>query len=98
MNIGQFSAWIGISTLVGATARVLVQGKQIQGYWGDMIVGVIGVFAVGFLLQILKIDLTEFILTARPSIGQYFANLVNVFIVGFTGALVVRILLKFAKT
>lgn len=90
-------AWIALLTIAGLAARQIVQGKPLLGLWGDMAIGLVGAFAVGWLLRQLDFDLSQTILNARPGIGSPTAIFVDVFVVAFAGALVLRLLLRIAK-
>lgn len=90
-------AWIIIGTLAGLVARRIVQGKPIVGVWGDLVIGLIGAYAIGSLMRYFSFDLSEIILEARPGIQREFAIWVDVFVAGFVGALALRILLRFVK-
>jgi uncharacterized membrane protein YeaQ/YmgE (transglycosylase-associated protein family) len=97
MRAVDIAAWIIIATLAGLVARQIVQGKPLAGLWSDMVIGLIGAFAVGTGMRLLDFDLSQVILEARPGIQSEFAIWVDIFVAAFVGALVLRIILRFAK-
>lgn len=97
MAAADLLAWIVLATVAGAAARQIVQGKPLLGLWGDMALALVGVFAVGWGLRQLGFDLSQSILAAREGIPSRVAIWVDVFVVGFIGALILRALLKLIK-
>lgn len=97
MEAWRLAAWIGLATVAGAAARQIVRGKPFLGLWGDMAIGLVGAFAVGWVLRQLDVDLSQAVLTARPGIASRGAILIDVLFAGFAGALILRALLRLAK-
>jgi uncharacterized membrane protein YeaQ/YmgE (transglycosylase-associated protein family) len=97
MSAVDLAAWILVATIAGVVARQIVQGKPLAGLWGDMLIGLIGAFAVGMGLREVNFDLSQVILNARPGIASIVAIYVDVFVSALVGALILRILLRFAK-
>lgn len=93
MNAVEISAWIGVATGAGWTARVIVRGKKLLGLWGDMIVGLLGVYLVAILLYFLDVDLTERLLTWVPSLGD-FAVWIDIALSALLGGLLIRGVLR----
>lgn len=90
--------WILITTVAGLVARQIAQGKPILGLWGDMAIGVVGAYATGAVMRRFDFDLSKSILAAQADIPSTVAIWVDVFVAAFVGALIIRILLRFAKT
>jgi uncharacterized membrane protein YeaQ/YmgE (transglycosylase-associated protein family) len=96
MDAATLLGWIVIATITGMAARRIVQGKPLLGLWGDMVIGLLGAFALGWGLRRIGFDLSQEILTARPGISSPVAIWVDVFAVSFVGALVLRAALRVA--
>jgi uncharacterized membrane protein YeaQ/YmgE (transglycosylase-associated protein family) len=93
MSAAQLSLWIAIATGAGWFARVVVRGKKLLGLWGDMLVGLVGVYLVALLLYFLGVDLTERLQTWAPALGAY-AVWIDVAVSALLGALVIRGVLR----
>lgn len=93
MNAVDISLWIAIATGAGWVARVIVRGKKLLGLWGDMIVGLLGVYLLAILLYFLGVDLTERLQTWLPSLGE-FAVWIDVAISALLGAILIRGVLR----
>ncbi|MGD2131787.1 MAG: GlsB/YeaQ/YmgE family stress response membrane protein [Maricaulaceae bacterium] len=97
MNAANLVGWILVATVAGIAARRIVQGKAILGLWGDMAIGLLGAFALGWALKRFGFDLSQTMLEAAPGITSSGAIWLDVLAVAFVGALVLRILLRIAK-
>jgi uncharacterized membrane protein YeaQ/YmgE (transglycosylase-associated protein family) len=97
MSAVDLGIWVLLASIAGAVARQIVQGKPLLGLWGDMVIGLIGAFAVGMGLREFDFDLSEVILNARPGIAPIVAIYVDVFVSALIGALALRILLRLLK-
>ena len=51
MNAGVILAWLLIATTAGLIARMAARGRRLMGLWGDMAIGLVGIFAVGTLFR-----------------------------------------------
>jgi uncharacterized membrane protein YeaQ/YmgE (transglycosylase-associated protein family) len=105
MRAVDIAAWIVIATLAGHLARRIVQGKPLGGLWGDLVIGLVSAFTVGTLLRRFGFDLSQIVLDALRGSGadeptesrRMFAIWVDVFLAGFVGSLIVRMVLRIAK-
>lgn len=93
MNAIAIALWIGITTSAGWVARAVVRGRSFLGLWGDMAIGLVGVYLIAALLYLLGVDLTERLLTWVPSLGS-FAVWIDIAISALLGALVIRAVLR----
>ncbi len=93
MNAVEIALWIGIATGAGWVARVIVRGKSLLGLWGDMTIGLAGVYLIAIALYLLGVDLTERLLTWVPSLGGV-AVWVGLAISALLGALAIRAVLR----
>jgi len=97
MDLGNLVVWILLTTIAGLVARQILQGKSILALWGDMAIGIIGVFALGWVMRQLNFDLSQTILTAQPNLPSSIAIWADVFVTAFLGALVLRLALRLVK-
>ena len=97
MHAGVLITWIILTTLAGLIARQIVQGKAHLGLWGDMIIGIVGVFLAGWVMHYFNFDLSQSILAAQPDLPQRVIIWADVLVTSFVGALVLRLLLRFVK-
>lgn len=88
------ASWIGIGTLAGLIARFVVRGKKMLGLWGDLMIGLIGVFVIGTLLRAFDFDLTAWLLGVLPDDAAAFAIWIDIAISGIVGALLIRLALR----
>jgi uncharacterized membrane protein YeaQ/YmgE (transglycosylase-associated protein family) len=96
MNAAELLVWIAIATITGMAARGVVRGKPLLGLWGDMLIGLVGAFAVGWGLRAVGFDLSQEMLAARPEISSPVAIWADVFAVAFLGSLILRAALRIA--
>jgi uncharacterized membrane protein YeaQ/YmgE (transglycosylase-associated protein family) len=94
MDAAELLGWIAIATLTGHAARRIVQGKPILGLWGDLLIGLVGAFAVGWGLRTVGFDLSQEMLAAQPGISSPVAIWADVFAVSFVGSVVLRAALR----
>ncbi len=66
MNAGAIIAWILIATAAGLIARSAVRGRKLMGLWGDMAIGLIGVFLIGTLFRAFHFDLSVWLKSIEP--------------------------------
>jgi uncharacterized membrane protein YeaQ/YmgE (transglycosylase-associated protein family) len=93
MNAGVIAAWVLIATGAGFAARAIVRGKKFFGFWGDMAIGLVGVYLMAVILKLLGVNLTERLHTWVPSLGDI-AVWINVALSALIGALVIRGVLR----
>lgn len=93
MNAGVIAAWLLIATGAGFAARMIVRGKKFFGLWGDMAIGLVGVYLMAVAFRLLGVDLTERLHTWLPSIGAI-AVWIDIAISAFVGALAIRAVLR----
>jgi uncharacterized membrane protein YeaQ/YmgE (transglycosylase-associated protein family) len=93
MNAGVIVAWILIATAAGLIARLVVRGRSLMGLWGDMGLGLIGVFAMGTLFRAVKFDPSSWV---KDGAGwQHDAAVwADVALSSLVGALVLRLILR----
>jgi uncharacterized membrane protein YeaQ/YmgE (transglycosylase-associated protein family) len=95
MNAVEIAGWVLIATAAGWTARTVVKGKKFFGLWGDMVIGLVGVFLLALLLkQILGVNLAERLRVYLPADFSAFAVWLDIAITAFLGALVIRAVLR----
>jgi uncharacterized membrane protein YeaQ/YmgE (transglycosylase-associated protein family) len=94
MNAGVIVAWLLIATLAGLIARTAVRGRNLMGLWGDMAIGLIGVFAVGTLFRAVRFDPSVWLKTIEPGWRFDFAVWMDVALSALLGALVLRLILR----
>src|SRR5262245_58505383 len=93
MNAAEIAGWVLIATGAGWVARTIVKGKKFFGLWGDQAIGLIGVFLMALLFNVLGVHLAA---RLSPYLGD-FANLatwVDIAISAFIGALAIRAVLR----
>jgi uncharacterized membrane protein YeaQ/YmgE (transglycosylase-associated protein family) len=90
----RIACWIGIGTLAGLVARMIVRGRKLLGLWGDLVIGLLGVFLIGTLLRAFDFDLTAWLLGALPSSFASVAIWIDIAISGLVGALLIRLVLR----
>ncbi len=59
MSIDQLTIWIAIGLAAGFLARVVIKGPRPFGLFYDMLLGLAGVFLVGFVFTQLRVDPAE---------------------------------------
>lgn len=94
MNAAEIAGWVMIATAAGWTARFIVRGKKFFGLWGDMIIGLVGIFLLALLFQVLGVNLAERLRTYLPADLAAFATWLDIAISAFLGALVIRGVLR----
>lgn len=93
MNAGIIIGWILIATGAGYAARSIVRGKSIFGLWGDMAIGLIGIFLMAIILNLLGVNLSERLRTWVPSLGSL-TVWINIALSALIGALILRAILR----
>lgn len=94
MNLGILALWLLIATLAGFLARKIVRGKPVMGLWGDVGFALLGVFLIGTLMQAFDVSLTNWIASLDLGPLNDVTRWVDVFVVAFLGALVLRGVLR----
>jgi uncharacterized membrane protein YeaQ/YmgE (transglycosylase-associated protein family) len=94
MNAVEIAGWVLIATAAGWTARAIVKGKKFFGLWGDMVIGLVGVFLVALLFQVLGVNLASRLRAYLPADFAAFAVWLDIAISAFLGALVIRAVLR----
>lgn len=93
MNVGIITAWILIATGAGYAARQIVRGKAMFGLWGDMAIGLIGVFLMAIILNLLGVNLSERLRTWAPSLGDI-TVWINIALSALIGGLILRAVMR----
>jgi uncharacterized membrane protein YeaQ/YmgE (transglycosylase-associated protein family) len=94
MNAAEIAGWVLIATAAGWVARFIVKGKKFFGLWGDMIVGLVGIFLFALLFQVLGVNLAARLRSYLPADFAGFAVWLDIIISAFLGALVIRGVLR----
>ncbi|MEP7209318.1 MAG: hypothetical protein ABI740_00645 [Alphaproteobacteria bacterium] len=94
MNAGVIVAWLLIATATGLIARMMVRGRQLMGLWGDMAIGLIGIFVVGTLFRAFHFDLSVWLKSLEPDWKFDFAIWTDVALSALLGALLLRLILR----
>lgn len=94
VNLGSMAIWLLIATVAGFGARNVVRGKKILGLWGDAAFGLLGVFLIGTLLNFTTFSLTTFIASFDLGPLNQVTYWVDVAVVAFLGALIIRGVLR----
>ena len=82
--------WVLIAAAAGSLTGLLLRGPKI-GLFGNLVLGLLGLFAAGGLLKHFGIDLTAKLLELAPQIGMPYALWLDMAIVSFVGALILRL-------
>lgn len=94
MNLGVLALWLLIATLAGFAARKIVRGKPVFGLWGDIGFALLGVMLIGTLMKAFDVSLTSWIASLNLGPLNDVTKWVDVFLVAFLGALVLRGILR----
>jgi len=94
MNLGILALWLLIATLAGFLARKIVRGKPVMGLWGDIGFALLGIFLIGTLLKAFDVSFTGWIASFDLGPLNDVTRWVDVFLVAFIGALVLRAVLR----
>ncbi len=94
MNAAEIAGWVLIATAAGWTARTIVRGKKFLGLWGDLVIGLVGIFLLALLFQVLGVNLAERLRAYLPENIASFAVWLDIAISAFVGALVIRGVLR----
>lgn len=94
MTFGSLALWIAIGTLAGVLSRKLLRAPHTLGHYGDMVIGLLGLFGLGWALRQLDVDLSEYILRWTDNVGVNTAIWIDVAVVAFFGSLLLRLILK----
>ena len=87
MNAVDMAAWVVIATLAGLAARQMFKGKPLAGLWSDLVIGLVGAFALGWGMRQIGFDLSKSILAAQPGISSHVAIWVDIFVAAFVAAI-----------
>lgn len=93
-NLGHMAIWLLIATVVGFAARKVVRGKAVLGLWGDAAFGLLGVFLIGTLLNAFNVSISAWIAGLNLGPLDTVAYWVDVAVVAFLGALLIRGILR----
>ncbi len=93
INAGVLFLWILIAAGVGRLARMIIGGPNPLGLFGDMAIALFGVFALGRALRAFNIDPSAMIKDLAP-VTDAVAVYADVALVGFVGALILRVPLR----
>jgi uncharacterized membrane protein YeaQ/YmgE (transglycosylase-associated protein family) len=94
MNLGTLALWLLIGTLAGFLARKIVRGRSVFGLWGDIAFALLGVFVLGTVLKALNVSFTGWIASFDLGPLNDVTRWVDVFLVAFLGALILRGILR----
>lgn len=94
MNLGILVLWLLIATGAGFAARKIVKGRPVFGLWGDIGFALLGVFLVGTLFKAFDFSLTGWIASLDLGPLNDVTRWVDVALVAFIGALVLRGILR----
>jgi uncharacterized membrane protein YeaQ/YmgE (transglycosylase-associated protein family) len=94
MNAGVIVAWLLIATAAGLIARTAVRGRKLMGLWGDMAIGLIGIFAIGTLFRAFHFDLSVWLKSIEPDWKFDIAIWTDVTLSALLGALLLRLILR----
>ena len=94
MNLGVLALWLLLATVAGFAARKIVRGRPVLGLWGDIGFALFGVFLVGTLIKAFDVSLTDWIAGLDLGPLNDVTRWVDVFVVAFLGALVLRGILR----
>ncbi|MCF8507217.1 MAG: hypothetical protein K9G83_00650 [Hyphomonadaceae bacterium] len=94
MNLGVLALWLLIATLAGFIARKIVRGRPVLGLWGDIGFALLGVFLVGTVMKAFDVSLTDWIASLDLGPLNDVTRWVDIFVVAFLGALVLRGVLR----
>ena len=94
MHAGVLAMWVVIATTAGHITLRILPGPVLLGLWGDMTIGLIGAFGLGWGLRQIDVDLSRLVLTVAPNTPTPIAIWIDVFIAAFVGALAIRALLR----
>jgi uncharacterized membrane protein YeaQ/YmgE (transglycosylase-associated protein family) len=94
MNLGVLALWLLLATVAGFAARKIVRGRPVFGLWGDIGFALLGVFLVGTLMKAFDVSLTDWIVSLDLGPLYDVTRWVDVFLVAFLGALVLRGILR----
>lgn len=94
MSVLSLMMWILVATACGAGARLLVRGAAPFGLFGDMLIGLTAIFALGSALRSLGVDVSKHVLLAAPSVPRDVAIWLDIALVGLVGALILRLVIK----
>lgn len=94
MNPFELAVWIGIGLAAGFIARQIIRGPKPLGLFGDMLIGLIGAFGLGWVLRRFGFDLSEYILRLVPDLSTSIAIWIDVGLTALVGALILRTVMR----
>lgn len=94
MPAADLAGWIAIATFAGFLTRKIVRTPMMAGLFGDLIVGLLGAFGLGWVLQQMQVDPTALILQHTGGVEFGAALWVDVVLVAFVGSLLIRLAMK----
>jgi uncharacterized membrane protein YeaQ/YmgE (transglycosylase-associated protein family) len=93
-DLGHMAIWLLLATAAGFGARKIVRGKSVLGFWGDAAFGLLGVFLIGTLLNAFNLSISSWIAGLNLGPLDTVAYWVDVAVVAFLGALLIRGILR----
>lgn len=93
-NLGVDAATAGVWAGAGFLLGLILIGRRPLGLLGDLLLGIIGGIAGGFLFNRTGLDLDQYATRIAPSLGEENAAYVGAFAEAFIGALVLLILAR----
>jgi uncharacterized membrane protein YeaQ/YmgE (transglycosylase-associated protein family) len=95
MYAGELAVWVLLGGLAGFLARAILGGPKPFGLYGDLILATVGAFVLGNILRRFDIDISSMLAPyLSGGIPLEAAIWGDIFIVGFIGALILRIPLR----
>ncbi len=94
MNAGVIAAWVVIATAAGWTARTIVRGKKLLGLWGDMAIGLVGIYLMALLFGALQVDLDARLESFLPQGSTGFARWLDILVSALIGTLAIRTVIR----
>lgn len=91
MNASLLGTWIGLLTIAGLISRKVLRTPALLGLFGDLLVGMVGLFGLGWILQQFDIDVSRMIV---GSVSRNTAIWLDAGLVALAGALLIRLILK----
>ncbi|MCG8441940.1 MAG: hypothetical protein MI723_09030, partial [Caulobacterales bacterium] len=73
MDAMELATWLGLATIAGHLALRLIPGPAFLGLWGDMVIGLVGAFSVGWSLRVLGVDPSQYVLKVSPAASSEIA-------------------------
>lgn len=94
MNAGTIAAWVLITTAAGWAARSIVRGRKVWGLWGDLAIGLVGIYLMAVIFNLLRLDLAARMRSWLPASFAEFAIWATIALTAFLGALLIRAVMR----